>query len=278
MNRFVWFIKKIYVFVIFVFLEIAAMNYYANSTSYTKAKLLSATNVVAGGVYRQTAALDDYFGLRAENDRLVDRIAELSNELERYREAAPDIDLVTIRLEEGVGDYVYTTASVINNTLSRPENFITLDKGRRDGVEPNMAVITPEGTLVGYVLDCSERFSVAMSLLNIDFQTSGTIKGKEYLGSVFWDGVSNRYATLSEIEKYGDIAVGDTVVTTEYSSRFPPGVVIGTVDSYEMKQMAYYDVKVKLATRFGSLNRVLLVRYHDIVERMMLEENVAGES
>lgn len=276
MKKFVLFIKKTYVFALFIVLEVIALNYYANSTSFTKAKMLTATNFVAGGVYRQFSRMNDYFGLRGENIALVDEIAKLHNQIQLYKEYQPELNIDSLGLQGKVGAYVYTSASVIGNTLTRPENFFTLDKGRSDGVEPNMAVVTPEGAMVGYILDCSDNLSVGMSLLNTSFRTSGTIKGKEHLGSIRWDGRDHKYATLSEVQKYGDIIVGDTVVTADYSSRFPPGVMIGTVESFELKQSAYYDVKVKLATRFSSLKKVLLIRYSDVVERRMLEESIGA--
>lgn len=276
MKKLVLFIKKTYVFALFVILEVIALNQYANSTTFTKAKMITTANFLAGGIYRQFSVMNDYFGLRRENTALMNEIATLNNRLQIYRDHQPELNIDSLGLEGNVGAYVYTSASVISNTLTRPENFFTLDKGSRNGVEPNMAVVTPDGTMVGYILDCSDKFSVGMSLLNTDFRTSGTIKGKEHLGSIRWDGRNHNYATLSEVQKYGEIMAGDTVVTADYSSRFPAGVMIGTVESFELKQSAYYDVKIKLATRFSALKKVLLIRYSDVVERRMLEEGVAG--
>lgn len=271
MKKFILFVKRVYVFVIFIVLEIMAINYYANSTSYTRARMLSAGNVLAGGIYRQFAKLDDYLHLRKENDALIEQIAALQNRLGVYEELLPEADPVSYGLEGEVGDYIYTTASVINNTLTRPENFITIDKGQRDGVEPEMALVTPQGTIVGYVMSCGERNSVAISLLNTEFRTSGRIKGKDYLGSILWNGRDPDHVTLSEIQKYAEIVPGDTVVT-DYSSRFPKDVVIGTVESAEMTEAGYFNVKVRVATQFSALRKVLLVRYYDMAERLMLEE------
>lgn len=266
MKKLVLFIKKVYVFVIFIVLEIIAINYYTNSTAYTRARMLSATNYVAGGIYRQFAKADDYFGLRRENDVLVAELARLHNQIAVYQAIAPD----SVAKGGEAADYVVMQASVITNTLTRPQNFFTIDRGRQHGVEPEMAVITPEGDIVGYVMECGERNSVAISLLNTEFRTSGRIKGKDYLGSILWNGRSPDYVTLSEIQRYADISTGDTVVT-DYSSRFPRNLVIGTVESYEMTEAGYFNVKVRLAARISSLRKVLLVRYYDMAERLWLE-------
>lgn len=271
MKKFILFIKRVYVFVIFIVLEIIAINHYSNSTSYTRARMLSATNTVAGGIYKQFAEVDNYFRLRRENDALVGEIARLRNEMEACRAAMPEENPLPDSLAGEVAEYVVMQASVISNTLTRPQNFFTVDKGRRDGVEPEMAVVTPEGDIVGYIMECGERNSVGISVLNTEFRTSGRIKGKDYLGSVLWNGRNPDYVTLSEIQRYAEISVGDTVVT-DYSSRFPKDVMIGTVEDYQMTEAGYFNVKVRLAARFSALRKVLLVRYYDMAERLWLEE------
>ena len=273
MRKLILFFKKIYVLLLFIVLESLALHFYAGSTSYTKAKLLGASNAVVGSIYKQFADIGDYFGLRHENDVLLEELTRLRNEFEVYR-ATHRIPVDSLASPEGeVAEYIYSTAYVINNSITRQENYIMLDKGRRDGVEPNMALVTPEGTIVGYVLSCRNKFSVAISVLNTNFRTVGKIKGKESFGSIYWDGRDHSYVTLSEIPKYTEIQPGDTIVTG-YSSIFPPNLEIGRVESSQMNPTGYYDVKVKLTTRMSGLKRVFLVRYADAVERMLLEEEV----
>ncbi len=264
MKKFLFFLKKTYLFALFVFLEVVAVNYYAGSTSYTRARMVAVAGSVTGGVHARLSRMKEYLGLRAENEALIQQIARLNDQIGVLSSQLPD--------SVSVADtaYVFATASVITNTIMRPENFITLDKGSRQGVEPEMAVVTPEGSIVGYVMDVGANTSVAISLLNTEFRTSGRIKGKDYLGSVLWGGDDAGYATLSEIQKYAELMVGDTVVT-DYSSRFPPGVMIGTVENWEMTSLGYFNVKVKLSTRFEALRKVLLIRYFDIAERLEME-------
>lgn len=256
---------------IFIVLQIMAINHYTNSTAYTRARMISATNSVAGGIYKQFAKVDDYLYLRTENNALVDEIAKLNNEIAAYRSIFADSLQNIPQFDGEAGDYVVMGASVINNTLTRPQNFLTIDKGRRDGVEPEMAIITPDGNIVGYVMECGERNSVAISVLNTEFRTSGRIKGKDYLGSIVWNGRSADHVTLSEIQRYAELTVGDTIVT-DYSSRFPKDIMIGTVEDFEMTEAGYFNVKVKLAAHFNALRKVLLVKYYDMAERLWLEE------
>ncbi len=264
MKKLLFFLKKTYLFALFVVLEAMAISHYAGSTSYTHARSAAMAGMVTGGVQRQLSGIEGYIGLRAENDVLAEQVAKLNIELALAKAQLPD------SIFPADADWGFTTATVITNSLSRPRNFLTLDKGTLDGVENDMAVLTPEGSIVGYVMDVRERASVAISLLNTEFRTSGRIKGKDYLGSVLWQGKDRDYATLSEIQKYAELTIGDTVVT-DYSSRFPRGATIGTVESWEMTNQGYFNVRVKLATRFASLYKVLLAKHSDIAERLEME-------
>lgn len=269
MKKLVLFIKKVYVFVIFIVLQVMAVSYYSNSTAYTRAKMMSAANSVAGGVYRQFAKVNDYIGLRKENDMLVEELTRLYNQAALSEASLPDS--TGLKTDGDAAGYTVMQASVITNTVTRPQNFFTIDRGRRDGVEPEMAVVTPDGNIAGYVMECGERNSVAISILNTEFRTSGRIRGTDYLGSILWNGRNPDFVTLSEIQKYAEISPGDTVVT-DYSSRFPSNMMIGTVEDYEMTDAGYFNVRVRLAARLSSLRKVLLIRYYDMDERLRLEE------
>ena len=128
------------------------------------------------------------------------------------------------------------------------------------------------------MLGCSDHFAVCMSVLNRNFKTSGRIKGTDYFGSVFWDGSSYEHVTLSEVPKYAPLQVGDTIVTTDYSTIFPPDVLIGTVESFSLHNATFYNVKVKLHSNIAALGNVLAVKYLDAGERNALEESVTNPS
>lgn len=280
MIKLILFIKKIHFFLLFIILESLAVHYYANSTSYTKVKLVTASNYVVGGLYAQLSGVNSYFNLRSENRRLLEELSLAYNTLDSLR---PDTSRLgslpltaldsLVLFTQSTRRYEYYSARVVNNSFTRQENYITLNKGVRDGMQPNMAVISGGG-IAGYVLSCSDRYSVCMSVLNRNFNTSGRIKGEEYFGSVYWDGISYEYVTLTEIPKYAPIEKGDTILTTDYSSIFPPDVMIGTVESFELRNATYYEVKVRLHADMASLSNVLAVKYLDAAERSALEESI----
>lgn len=283
MTRFLLFLRKIQFFILFIVLELLAFGYFYKSSAYTNAKIINASNKLVGGVYRGVSGIRSYFILKNENRRLTGQVAELQNELERYRVALQRFyadssgvlgtDPLAAAGFETEPLYRYGSAAVVNNSIVKQHNFITIDKGLADGMEKDMALIADNG-IAGYLLDCSEHFSVAMSVLNLDFRTSGKNKGDTYYGSVKWDGISYDEVTLYEVPKYADIAVGDTIVTTSFSSRFPPGVNIGTVSEFELVNGVYYEAKVKLFTSFGNLQNVNVVKYNYIEEKLELEEQV----
>jgi len=273
MIKFILFIKRIYIVVLFILMEALAMHYYAHSTSYTKARMLSVSNIAVGGIYGLLAELNAYFSLGSENRMLVEEIARLQNALAARRDIPAAMPGDT--LASGLTSYVYTSARVINNSISQQENYLTIDRGSRDGVESNMAVVTPDGKMVGYTMECSEKYAVCMSVLHTGFRTSGKVKGGDFFGSVYWNGLDHTHVTLSEIPKYATLNRGDTIVTTNYSSIFPQGIVIGTIEGWELNNATFFDVDIKLAAQLSKLKEVVLIRYMDASERTSLERKAA---
>ena len=187
MIKFFLFIKKIHFVLAFVVLEAFALHYYANSTSYTKAKLITASNYVVGGIYSQLSGIGSYFRLKRENAALNAELAELRNRLDgllpstaRDSVLSP-ADSAALTDTAGRRKYEYYPAKVVNNSITRQENYITIDRGADDGMRPDMALIA-EGGIAGYIVGCSDRFSVCLSVLNRNFRTSGKIKGGDYFG------------------------------------------------------------------------------------------------
>lgn len=267
MIKFILFVKKIHFLLIFIILESLAINYYAGSTSYTKAKIVSSSNMIVGGVYSKLSGFVSYFHLRRENEKLTQQLVELKNQIDQLIVIQQDS---TQNIVLAGREYEYFGAKVINNTITKQDNYITINKGVSEGFATDMALVSNDG-IIGYILRSSEHFSIAMSILNRDFKTGGKIKGGDYFGSVFWDGTSYEHVTLSEIPKYAIIQQGDTVVT-DFSSRFPSGIMIGTVVDFELKNQTYYDVKVKLHSNIATLSNVVAIKYLDKGELETLEE------
>ena len=175
MYKLIEFLRRIYVAVLFVVFEAIAIGYYAHSSNYTQAKLLTRSNQVVGGVNGIFADIRSYFTLGRENERLLERVAVLEEELAFYRRSAADSVRTDLLHDMGEKPYELTVARVISNSINKNRNFIVLDRGERDGVEKGMGVLSPEGAMVGYVAASSDRHAVAVSILNTSFNACGKI-------------------------------------------------------------------------------------------------------
>jgi rod shape-determining protein MreC len=285
MYKLIEFIRRIYVVLLFILIETIALNYYARSSFYTQAKILAHANSVTGALQQSIFSLRHYFTLSSENEMLAQRVAELENALTIYREQERQMqtDTLTMAAMDSMmlallSQYRYTTARVISNTINSSHNFITLNRGRQHGVLVDMAVVTPDGAMVGYVLECSERYSIVMPMLNTEFRTSGKISGDEHFGSISWNGTSPHRVQMSELTKYSEFEVGDEVIASGLSQYFPEGVRIGYVESLkENENHTSYDVEIRLAADMTRLSNVILIENTNYTEIYELE-NAARSS
>lgn len=268
------FIRSTYVVLLFVVIEAMALNYYARSSAYTQARLLARSNQVVGGVHGFFSGVKHYFELGSENRALIARVEELQTELFRYRNAE-----TTARLDDYMAgntntQYELTTAAVVSNSINKNRNFIVLNRGLSDGVTPDMAVLSPDGAMVGYVVECSEHYAVAISILNTSFRASGKIAGGDYFGSILWNGTDSRRVTMTELSKYAEPQLGDEVVSTGFSQYFPAEIPIGTVERAELNEgRTAYTVEIRLAVDLSGLGDVILVRNNDLREVRMLQSS-----
>ncbi len=282
MHKLLEFIRSIYVFLLFVIFEVVALNYYAHSSAYSQAKLLTRSNRVVGGVHGVLHEIRHYFSLRGENEELLLRVAELENQLAQYVESQPEAGKVAIETDSLNMDaewtqYAYMTARVVSSSINRLNNFMVIDRGMADGVRNEMAVVSPRGVMVGYVVGCSERYAVVMPMLNTSFRASGKLLRGSHFGSIVWHGYDAHEVSLTDLSKYAQPQKGDTIVSTGFSSYFPEGIMIGRVSECRMNPMqTAYDLDVELAVDFTSLHRVVLIDNRDQAEIESLVEQAVG--
>jgi rod shape-determining protein MreC len=279
-NRLLSFLRAIYVFVIFLVLEGLALHYYANSSPGRGAQLLAVSDKAVGWFYERIGGVEHFFSLGETNRQLESRLAELENELATYREYWGEERL------RAIGDsvrspYEYVVGRVIRNSVNRAENYIMVRVAPEDEpyIERGMAVVSLAGAMVGYVEAVSGRNAICVSALNRSFRASGTIKGTEHFGSILWTGRDARHLRLSEVPKYAEVAVGDTIVTTGYSFYFPEGIEIGTVEGVEtVESTASYNIDIRMSADLSRQRDVLLIRNDEVFTRLKLQEETLGET
>ena len=160
---------------------------------------------------------------------------------------------------------------MINNSISRPYNYITVEKGTIDGVAPEMGVVDQNG-VVGVVNVVSEHYARIISLLNPQFRLSCKLKGSDVFGSLVWDGGSPEEALLEELPKHTVYEPGDTIVTSGYSSVFPEGIPVGTIKSADRGvDDNFFTLRIKLFTDFSRLSTVRIISNDNIEEVQTVE-------
>lgn len=257
------FLLKYNYWFLFVLLEAISFVLLFRFNNYQQSVFFTSANVVAGKVYEVSGGISSYFHLKSVNEDLLDRnmlleqqITNLENMLkERQADSATMNSIRSLEQE----DYRIFKAHVVRNSLNRADNYITLDKGASSGIRPEMGVVDGNG-VVGIVYKTSPSYSLVISVLNSKSSISCKIVGSEYFGYLKWEYGDSRYAYLKDLPRHAEFNLGDTVVTSGYSTVFPAGVMVGTVDDMsDSNDGLSYLLKIKLATDFGKLGNVRVI-------------------
>jgi rod shape-determining protein MreC len=271
MERIVLFIYQYRAFFTFLVLELFCSWMIIENNQYQGAHFFNSANSFVASVNGFSQGVREYFSLREVNRVLAEENTSLRKKLEQQNQeshAAGVVDSVIIKR------FDFVTAKVVNNSIDRFTNFITINKGKDEGIEPGMAVISPLG-VVGKVKMTSNHFSVVTSVLNIDMMVSGVMKRTGYFGTIQWDGSNPDYTNLNFIPRHVEPVVGDSIVTSGYSGVFPEGILIGTIAKMEKtKETPFYDLKVKLSQDFRKLSYVAVVKSNLLHELDSLEQQI----
>lgn len=228
-----------------------------------------------------SGAVVSYFGLKDQNQELLEQNAELHSQIILLKERLNSLVGDTLESDAFLrnpqrikSDYYFTTAQVINNSVSQTRNFITINKGSGDSVKADMGVVSQQG-LVGIVREVSRNFAVIQPILNPDTRISCKTIDSNVAGPLTWDGEDSRYAYLMDYPKYEKFEKGDTIVTSGFSDFFPEGIFVGVVEDYKSQTNDnFYSLKVRLSTDFSSLKDVILIGNSMREEKNKLEREV----
>lgn len=270
MRSLLQFLARFHVFFLFLALEIISLILIVNYNNFQRVRFLNSSNRVSASVYEMSSNLTSYFQLRRINEELAAENAELQTKLQKLQV----VDIFSQADTSVIRDttYQFIPARIINNSVNKQYNYVTLNKGRLDGIEPDMGIIGPNG-VVGVVTNVSAHYSSGPSILNRRWRVSAKIKKNNYFGSLFWGGSDPRYAQLNEIPFHVELAAGDTIITSGYSSIFPGGILIGVIEDFNHDSGAnFYQVNVRLSTNFKTISHVELVKNNFLEEQIKLEE------
>jgi rod shape-determining protein MreC len=263
------FLLKYINLIVFIILEGIALSLLINGNNYHNSRMVKGTQGVTRRIEEKIKNTRTYLSLREINSSLAEENSALRNNLEHY---ARQEDLKFVNVTDSLlrQEYKYTSARVINNSVNKQKNYFTIDKGTRQGMKVDMAV-TSGNNAAGVIIGCSENFSLAISLLNLDFRLSARIKSNGYFGSLSWDGRNYQHAVLNEIPQHINMSIGDTIETTSYSAVFPEGVLVGTVSDLKKSGSDFYKITIELFTDFKKLQYVNVIGNMKRTEQLELE-------
>src|SRR6056297_802455 len=264
------FLLRIHFLLLFILIEIFSISLLVNNNYYQRSRMVNFTRELSGRYHQKLAGLKEYFSLLEINQQLVEENNRLLNIIEStYRSE----ELFFRNVNDTVYNqrYFYTPARVVNNSVNKMHNFITLNKGKEQGIKPDMAVVS-NGSVVGVVKGVSENFATVISLLNLDFKISAKVKKNGYFGSLSWDGKDYHTAILNEIPLRADVQVGDSIITSGFAAIYPEGILIGYIDKFEEKGGSFYTIYVRLSTDFKQLNYVNIIGNLTQTEKLEIEQ------
>ncbi|MDY6302050.1 MAG: rod shape-determining protein MreC [Bacteroidales bacterium] len=248
-----WFIFAIYVILSLVLLF--------KDNPYQQSVYLTSANSLSAAVYKAFNGVTSYFHLRDINESLQERNAALEMELIELRNQMADLSLLSPDSlhQPALNQYSFVMAQVISNSIAQPNNYITINRGYIDGIEPEMGVIDQNG-VVGIVNVVGPHAARVISLLNPHMRLSCKLKNNNFYGSLVWDGKSPRMAVLEELPKHVQYLKGDTIVTSGYSAVFPEGIIVGTIEGLARDLSdSFVSLRIRLTTNFSQLSSVRVI-------------------
>lgn len=262
-------------FLFFVFIEAIAVVLIFRKNAIQQSFIAAQTSAINSAVSGYIDEGTSYLKLRQINQDLVSQNKALM--LQLYGR-----DSMSVPVQENIDDtengqqiYTIMDAEVISNSINRADNYFTINRGEKQGVKPEMGVITPRG-IAGIVINTTGNFAVVQSVLSIhNIRINAALKKSGYFGTLTWKGDSPRLMHLSDIPKYVNLNVGDTVVTDNKSTIFPKGIMIGRVAGYEIDpKTSFWDVAVELSEDMGNVQKAYVVSNLRKVEIKQIQDTL----
>lgn len=264
---------------LFLLLEGISIVLLLTFNNYQGAVFFTSANGIAGNIYALMTDVNGYFGLKDENDillehnrKLLEEVNALRLELSQFKDSAALAGCSII--DSNKDDYTFATAKVVNSSLNRVNNLVTIDKGYSDGITSEMGVFNEQG-VVGIICQTSDNFSIVMPLLNSKSMISCRVTGNNTSCTLKWSGGDLQHSYLIDLPRYALFEAGDTVVTSGYSSIFPAGIPVGEIVSLDDSEDGmFFRAKVRLFADFSSIDNLYIVGNGKKGEQAILEQSI----
>lgn len=266
--------SRFHVLILFVLLEIFALTLVFKSNKYQEVRFLNTSNSFAGKVLGYANSFYSFINLGKNNTILLEENVKLKEQIKFQNIYKLDSSLPKYS-EQYVFEYI--PAKIVNNSINKSVNYITLNKGTKDGVEKGLGVISSNG-VVGVITNVSESFSLVMSVISIKSLIGIRHKNSNALGNLRWNGSDPNMLQVDNISKTLPVKINDTIVTAGFSSLFPPNIVVAKVKNLKPKvSSSFYEINVQLTNNINSLGYVYIVKNSKKKEIDKLESQVTNE-
>ena len=272
MRNLLEFLAKYNHWFVFLILEVVSMVLLFQYNSYQGSAWFSSANAVTGKLYEWDANVETFFSLTKVNQELTQRNAYLEQEVQKLSDS-----LVSVTKDSSIyhrdqfalpRNYRLIPAKVVANSVDKPGNLMTIDKGSADGIHKDMGVISGTG-VVGIVYLVAEHYAIVIPVLNTKSNISCMIQNRGYFGYLRWKGGVSDLAYLEEVPRHAHFKLGDYVVTSGYSAVFPPGVRVGRIlHVFNSADGLSYRVQLRLSTDFARLRDVCVIEDAAMKERL----------
>lgn len=265
------FVIKNKTFLLFLLLFSSALFLTIQSHSYHKSKFINSANTVTGGIYSIKSGISSYFNLEEKNTLLLEENKRLREQIFNQSQSE-NSNLIDTNLVNNT--FKIIPAKVYKNSYSLPNNFITINKGKRDSLYQDYGVITSKG-IVGVVDNTSTKFASVLSILSKMSKVSAQLKSTNHFGSLEWNMNSPQFVQLIDVSKFAPVKVGDTIVTSGRSTIFPKNIDIGQVSSIVLDSGGdTYTLEVKLFNDMTNLDFVYIIINTDAKELKTLQNSI----
>ncbi|CAG2534112.1 rod shape-determining protein MreC [Maribacter dokdonensis] len=266
MQQIINFLIRNKIFLLYLFLLFIAFIFTFQSHSYHQSKFLNSSNYITGSIYTFSDNITSYFGLREENNRLVEENKRLRDRLFNNVLLSPS------RIDSTSVNYEIIRGRAINNSYADQRNYITINKGENDSIAQDMGVITDKGIL-GIVENTSNNFSTVQSILSDKSTINAKIKNSNHFGSLVWENTTDyNVVQLIDIPRLVPLTIGDTIVTGAMSSIFPENIPIGTIKSFDLdNSKSFYFINVELFNDMTNIGTIYIIKNLNRKEVLELE-------
>lgn len=274
MRNLLAFLAKYNHWFVFILLEVICFVLLFRFNNFQGSVYFSSANAVAGKVYEYNSSVTTFFNMSQSNKKLSERNLILEQQVRALTQYIATHHGDSLAMEQcqkqALAGYKLIPAKVIQNTINREDNLITIDKGKADGIHEDMGVACGTG-VVGVVYMASDHYSIVLPVINVNSNISVMIRKRGYFGFLHWKGTPSDIAYVDDVPRHARFALGDYVVTNGYSSIFPPGIMVGKIlHVFNSSDGLSYRVQLRLSTDFGKLRHVCVIDNSALKDKALL--------